>query len=228
MPRLHITPVVLNLLIINALVFLTLNLAPQIGDYFSLAKPNYFGLHEEYTQDGKTHHLVYEDGEPRLGPETGKFMPVQIVSSFFSHFGFLHFFLNMMVLFNFGPTLEMVMGAKRFLIAYLAIGILSGLLIAFLDPSPYPVVGASGALFGIMVLYAFYYPKTRLGLMFLPIQFPIRGFLIGAAALSAVLVAVEAITHNMMGGISHFGHLSGMVVGFVYLHLGKLRKVVKK
>jgi membrane associated rhomboid family serine protease len=228
MPRIHITPVVLNLLIINVLVWLALNLAPAISPYFVLEKPNYFGIHEEYTQDGRTHYLMQQDGEPRLGPETGQFKPVQLVTSFFSHLTVWHIALNMFALYSFGVALETVMGGKRFLLAYLVIGLGSTLLTALFDPSPIGVLGASGALFGMLVMYAFYFPATRLGLMFIPIQFPIRNFLIGAAVISAGLIAVEVFTGNSVGNISHFGHLMGMIVGFLYLKIGGLRRMVKK
>jgi membrane associated rhomboid family serine protease len=233
MPRIHITPVVLNLIIINALVFVALNLAPKISPYFALEKSNIFGIHEEYTQtelDGRTHtfYIVHEDGVEKMGPDVGGFKPIQLVTSFFSHFQIWHIFLNMLVLFQFGPPLETIMGARRFLTAYLLIGLGQTVLSAFLDPSPIPVVGASGALFGIMVLFAYYYPQTKLGMMFIPIYLPVRKLLIGIAALSAVLIVVEVVTHRSMGHISHFGHLAGMAVGFAYLHAGRLRKLGKK
>ncbi len=229
MQRLHITPVVLNLIIINALVFVALKIYPTIlPEYFTLEKANPFGLHEEYTQAGHTYYTVYSKGEMYLGPETGKFMPLQIVTSFFSHFEIWHIVLNMLALFQFGTMLEMAMGAKRFLLAYLTIGAVAMALTAFLDPSPIGVIGASGALFGMMVLFAYYFPQQRLGIMFLPFRFPVRKFMIGAAVISAGLIVIEQVTHRSMGGISHFGHLAGMVAGFLYLQAGKLRKLTQK
>ncbi|MFN8395366.1 MAG: rhomboid family intramembrane serine protease [Bacteroidia bacterium] len=208
MPRFHITPVVLNLIIINALVFVALNLyLEDIFEWFFLFKSNLF-ISRPYGDEG--------------------FRPVQIVSSMFSHVQVWHLLVNMFALFNFGPRLEMIMGPRRFLLAYLVIGVASSAITGFFDPSHAPVVGASGVLFGMTVLFASYFPQTRLGLMFLPIYFPIRGFLIGAAVLSAGLVVAEQVTGNSMGGISHFGHLSGMVVGFAYLHIDKLRKIGKR
>jgi membrane associated rhomboid family serine protease len=229
MQRLHITPVVLNLIIINVLVFVALNLYTEIlTPYCALEKVNLFGIHEEYTQQGHTYYLMEQNGVPALGPETGQFKPVQIVSSFFSQLAVWHLAMNMLVLFNFGVMLEMVMGAKRFLIAYLVIGLGSGIVTTLFDPSPIGVWGASGALFGMMVLYSGTFPKTKINFMFVPIPFSLRGFMIVAAVLSAGLIVAEQITHQSMGGISHFGHLAGMIVGFAYLHIGKLRKVTKR
>jgi membrane associated rhomboid family serine protease len=212
MPRIHITPVVLNLIIINALVFIALPLFPSLEAYFVLLKSDLFFARPAF---------IASDGQA-VG-----FMPVQLVTSLFSHANFLHILLNMFALFQFGPTLETMMGSRRFLAAYLTIGLVQMLLTAFLDPSPAPVVGASGALFGIMVVFAYYFPQTRLGLMFLPISFPVRNFMIGSAAISALLIILEETSGRSMGNISHFGHLSGMVAGFAYLHMGKLRKLGK-
>lgn len=209
MPRIHITPVVLNLIIINALVFVAFNIYPeQLAAWLQLWKS---GLIIPRDYDG-----------------LGLFKPLQLVSAFFTHKEIWHIALNMLALFNFGPPLETVMGARRFLISYLVIGVVSTAIVAFLDPSPYPVLGASGALFGMMVLFAFYFPHTKLGIMFLPFRFPVRNFMIGAAVISAGLVAIQEFSGNSMGGISHFGHLAGMIAGFAYLQAGRLRRLGKK
>lgn len=209
MPRIHITPIVLNLIIINALVFVAFNVyTDQLAHWLPLWKSGLF-IPREY--DGM-----------------GLFKPIQLVSAFFTHHEVWHILLNMLALFNFGPPLETAMGGKRFLISYLVIGIVSTALMAFFDPSSNPVLGASGALFGMMVLFAYYFPQTKLGIMFLPFRFPVRNFMIGAAVISFVLIVIEQTTGNSMGGISHFGHLAGMAVGFAYLHAGRLRKLGKK
>lgn len=213
MPRIHITPIVLNLLIINVLVFIAFQLYPNWMEHYFLAvksdliftRPNWAG----------------HDGEPLI------FMPLQLVTAFFSHMEVWHIGMNMFALYSFGVMLETVMGARRFLLSYLIIGVVSTAMVVFLDPDPNPVLGASGALFGMAVLYAWFFPQAKMGLMFLPFQFPIRRFMIGAAVLSAILVVV-GIFYPPAGFISHFGHLSGMVVGFLYLKIGGLRRMVKR
>ena len=216
MPRIHITPVVLNLMILNALVFVALNINMELlYPYFILQKSDLI-ISPRIIQlpDGHFYHPVFQ--------------PVQLVTAFFSHEAIWHIFMNMFALYNFGVVLETVMGARRFLFAYLTIGVVSTAIVAFLDPSPYPMLGASGALFGMAVLYAWYFPKAQMGIIFLPFRFAIGKFMIGAAVLSAGLIIAEYVTGKSMGGISHFGHLSGMVVGFVYLHIDKLRKITKR
>ena len=210
MPRFHITPVVLNLLIVNVLVFLALNLLPyEIDSYFQLYKLDWI-FDRQFVLDNHHYNL------------NGAFKPVQIVTSFFAHKEIWHIAMNMLALVSFGPMLEMVMKPRRFLTAYLVIGLLSSFIDAVFDPSPIPVIGASGALFGLFVLYAYYFPQAKMGLLFIPGSFKVRSFVIFAAILSFVLVIVEMVTHQSMGGISHAGHLSGMIAGFAFYNFGKI------
>jgi membrane associated rhomboid family serine protease len=214
MPRINITPVVLNLIIINVLVFITYHiLVPDPADMGKLEIRQWFDLFKSDLIIPRPFDL---------------FKPLQIVTHFFSHYEIWHIFLNMFALVSFGSPLETVMGSKRFLIAYLVIGLGAGTLAAFLDPSYFPVIGASGALFGMMVLFAFYFPHTKLGLFLLPFQFNVKKFMIGAFVISAALIIIEVTTGNEMGRISHFGHAAGMLMGFAYLHIGKLRKTMKR
>ncbi|MBL0020175.1 MAG: rhomboid family intramembrane serine protease [Bacteroidetes bacterium] len=209
MPRFNLTPVVLNLLIINVLVFIAFNIFQEpLAEWLILWKSD----------------LIIDRGY--YGMQL--FKPVQLVTAFFSHLELFHIAFNMLALVSFGPPLEMVLGPKRFLASYLTIGVGSSVLLAFLDPSIAPVLGASGAIAGMLVLFAAYFPQTQLGLMFLPFRFPVRKFVIGAAVLSAALVIIGATTGSSMGGISHFGHLAGMVVGFIYLQFDKVRKIGKR
>jgi membrane associated rhomboid family serine protease len=209
MPRFNLTPVVLNLIIINVLVLIALHIYPaQLFEWFWLFKSD----------------LIIDHGYLGFQP----FKPVQLVTSFFSHFEIWHIALNMLALVSFGPPLEMVLGPKRFLASYLTIGVVCSIIIAFLDPSSVPVLGASGAISGMLVLFGFYFPQTKLGILFLPFRFPIRKFLIGFAIISAALTIIQETTDTSMGGISHFGHLAGMVAGFGYLQIDKLRKVGKR
>ena len=205
----RISPVVLNLIIINALVFLAWNLVPVevMNEYFLLFKIKNLPFHE-------TVNWGYS------------FKPIQIVTHFFSHADLMHIVMNMYALFLFGTALETVLGSKRFLIQYLTFGLLSGILIAVFDPSANPVLGASAAISGLLVVYAYVYPNARLGLLFIPIQFRAVHFVIGLAAISAFFVILEIITGEG-GTISHFGHFMGMVVAFVYFNFPKVLKKIQ-
>lgn len=209
MPRIHLTPVVLNLIIINVLVFIACNLfQTQMEPYFLLIKSNLIIDRPNF---------VFEDMTPAV------FQPIQLVTSIFTHFEVWHIAMNMLALGTMGTRVEMVMGPKRFLFAYLLTGVGGALICAFLDPSDSPVVGASLPLCGMWVIEAFYFPHQRMRLIFLPFEFRLRNFVIGFAVVSAVLVAISTFTDVNVGRISHFGHLSGMIVGFLYLQAGKLR-----
>lgn len=147
------------------------------------------------------------------------FQPVQIVTTFFSHKDFFHIFMNMYGLLFIGTAVESTVGSKRFLTEYLVYGIGAGIIIAFLDPSPVPVLGASTAISGLMVSFAMRFPDTRL--MIFPIPIPVKAiYLVGiVAAISAILIIAEITTgdSSIGGNISHFGHFAGMAVAFIYL-----------
>jgi membrane associated rhomboid family serine protease len=214
MPRINITPVVLNLLIINGLVFLALNLYNSaLEPYFMVIKSDLIIPRPNY---------VFPNGDPAI------FRPIQIVTGFFSHEAVWHIFMNMFALISIGSVLETVMGAKRFLLAYLVIGVVSTTIIAFLDPSDNPVLGASGAISGLSVLWAYYMPNLRLQFLFIPFSLTTKQFAIGFAALSTVMVIVGLFQDTNVGRVSHFGHLAGMVVGFLYLQIGGLRKIGRR
>jgi len=197
------TPVVWNLLIINILVYLFL-LVIEGTDYEYLYQ--YFVLFKS--------DLIW----PRPAG-LDMFHPVQIVTSFFSHLEFFHLLMNMLALYMLGTAVEYVMGSKRFVEFYLFCGVFSGAAIALLDPSYQPVLGASGALFGVLLAFAFYMPNSQMILF--PIPIPIKAWMLvlGLSALSLFMV----IFSPNAGGISHFGHLAGIVGGVLWMLLrGKI------
>lgn len=197
----RLTPVVLNLIIINGLVFLALNVFQNewFTNLFLLYKSDLF-LDRHF-----------------FGLDMSQFFrPFQIVTSFFAHLDLLHLFFNMYALVMFGTLLESVIGARRFLQEYLIFGVGAGILIALFDPSPIPVLGASTALSGLLVSFAMLYPDMRIGIMFIPIQFKAITYVIGLAVISGGLVLYQIFTGDNTGRISHFGHFAGMAVAFFY------------
>lgn len=199
----RITPIVLNLLILNGLVFIAWLL---IGDGYDYFMYRYFSL--------------YKSDLILARPDAGMFFkPVQIVTHFFSHVQLWHISMNMVALASIGTPLELTIGSKRFLTEYLVAGIGGGIISAFLDPSSAPLVGASGAIAGILVSFALRFPTTKLQLMLIPIRFTaMRGIQV-FAGISALFIALEIfnITDGSFGNISHFGHFTGMAVAFIYL-----------
>lgn len=146
----------------------------------------------------------------------------QPVTYMFLHGGFLHIFFNMFVLWMFGRTLEVVWGPKKFLKYYFICGIGAGLLNVVITPSSAnPIVGASGAIYGLLLAFAVLFPNQPIYLYFL---FPIRAkyFVIG-------LVVIEFISGlNPASPVAHFAHLGGMLFGFVYLKWPKWKLGLRK
>jgi membrane associated rhomboid family serine protease len=139
------TPVVLNLIIINALVFFV-----------------------QYMFDGPEEIISQRIA---LFPyNTPYFKPYQLVTFMFAHGGFFHLFFNMFALWMFGTMLERVWGPKRFLIFYLACGLASGFAQLLLEHSP--AVGASGAIMGLFAAFAYLFPNTQL--IIFPIPVPVK------------------------------------------------------
>ena len=166
------------------------------------------------------------------------FRPWQLVTYMFMHGGFSHLFFNMFSLWMFGRTLEHTMGAKRFLVYYFVCGIGAALFqmgIAQIDlanlavGSPMwqnymftPMVGASGAVFGLLLAFGMYYPNSIISLIFPPISMKAKWFVIVYGVLELFL----GVSGNM-SGVAHFAHLGGMFWGWLLLlwwrHRDRLR-----
>lgn len=139
----------------------------------------------------------------------------QFFSYMFLHGDFLHIVLNMFILWMFGCEVERHWGEREFLKYYFICGIGAGFFhLIFNMSSPIPVVGASGAIFGILIAFAMLFPD-RLVILF---PFPIS---IRAKYLVIIFASIELIFGFFgQSGVAHFAHLGGMIVGFVYLKYG--------
>ncbi len=158
------------------------------------------------------------------GPQTGLFSPYQIVTHMFMHGNTQHLIFNMLGLFFFGPRVEQVWGSKKFLGYYLLCG-LGSLGLFFLvqeyifDDHIYALVGASGAIYGVFLAFAFLFPKERVMLIFPPIEMS-----------AAVMVGLFIVTDLVMGisgvqtGIGHFAHIGGALIGAATLLYWKSSK----
>jgi membrane associated rhomboid family serine protease len=145
---------------------------------------------------------------------TGNFYPWQAVSYAFLHGDMLHLFFNMFGLWMFGSELERLWGARRYWLFLLA-SVLSAaavqLLWTALIGSPAPTVGASGALFGLLLGFGMLFPNRIIMPLFPPIPMKAKVFV-------AVFGALELLL-GMSGrsGIAHFAHLGGMLGGFLMI-----------
>jgi membrane associated rhomboid family serine protease len=135
--------------------------------------------------------------------------PWTIVTYMFIHGGLAHLFFNMLGLLFFGPRLEAKLGGRHFLSLYLASGVM-GALLCFFNPLT-PIVGASGATFGVFLAFAFYWPRERI--IIFPIPFPIEArVLVGIMTFISLFQGIRG-----GGGIAHLAHLGGFAGGYLYL-----------
>jgi len=148
----------------------------------------------------------------------------QPVTYLFLHGDIWHLLINMLMLWMFGRNLEEVWGKRRFLNYFFTCGVGAGLitvLVKYLPlfwgyrPPDIPTIGASGAIFGILIGNAILFPDRQIWLFPLPIMIPMRPFV-------AVMGAIEFFSTLRYGGdnVSHFCHLGGMLVGWLYLRRG--------
>jgi membrane associated rhomboid family serine protease len=151
-----------------------------------------------------------------LGPQ---FMPWQVLTYAFVHAGLPHLLFNMFGVYMFGSDLERVWGPRRYLGYYLICALAAAatqLGVAALTGAYFPTVGASGAVFGLLLAYAMMFPKRVIMPLFPPI--PMR---------APVFVAVYGTLELVLGvtgtqaGVAHFAHLGGLAGGFLVLQFWK-------
>jgi membrane associated rhomboid family serine protease len=193
-----LTPVVKKLLIINGAVFIIQQIA---GLFYPGALEQFFGLHHL--------GLVQE------------FKLWQILTYMFLHGGWFHILFNLLGLWMFAGELEQVWGRSLFLRYYLFCGIGAGLFIAFMNYIIYsryqinPVtLGASGAIYGILLAYGWTWPNRQVLLYFvIPIKVKYLVILFGLIEFFGTLSTASGTG----GNISHIGHLGGLVSGLIFM-----------
>ena len=209
----NLPPVTKNLLIINVLCFF----GYQVAQKYGIDLNDMLGLHFFLASD---------------------FNLAQLVTYMFMHANFQHIFFNMFAVWMFGRTLELVLGSKRFLTYYMVCGIGAGLVqelvqyiqyatelshfdgvntgITVISMAEYlnmmTTVGASGAVYGILLAFGMLFPNT--GMFVFPIPFPIKAkfFVIGYA-----VIELLSGFGSSGDGVAHFAHLGGMIFGFLLI-----------
>lgn len=185
------TPVVLNLIIINVIIWLAqIVLDKSIGltDIIAL-----FPL------------------------ESGLFKPYQLVTYMFAHASltpaggivFFHILFNMYALWMFGSQLEKFWGPKKFLIFYLACGLAAGISQLFL--SNYAAVGASGAVMGLLAAFAYLFPNVEF--FIIPFPFPLKAKYM--VMIYAAFDLFGGLHPGKLDNVAHFAHLGGLVAGLI-------------
>lgn len=157
---------------------------------------------------------------PRGGPP---FELWQLVSYAFLHGSALHLMFNMLALYTFGRDLERLFGWSWYLQYYLVSVVAAALshvvVTAWMGAPPYPTVGASGGVYGLLLAYGVYFPRRTLILLFPPIPLPARVFVVLFAALELYFGVTGTVS-----GVAHFAHLGGMLGGWLMIRLRRRRR----
>lgn len=191
----NITPITKNIIILNVIVFILSNtFLPQMYYYLVAYFP--------------------------LAPE---FKSWQIVTHMFMHGGIMHIAFNMLTLASFGPLLERFLGEKKYILLYFLSGLgayaLNSLWIyyemvnngnEFMNVA---MLGASGAIFGVVAAFTALYPNAEMMIMFIP--FPIKAKIL----LPIVIVGSIYLGINNVGGVAHFAHIGGALVGYILIKI---------
>ncbi len=189
-------PVIKALLISNVAIWLLLDF---LLSQFTISGVPIFAIFSQYLA---------------LWPLGANFYPWQLLTYMFMHGGFWHLFFNMLALWMFGMELENTWGSKKFLAFYLTCGLGAGIANLFVAPllgPAGPTVGASGAVFGVLIAFGMLFPDRPIYIYFL---LPIK-----AKYFVAIYIGLE-LFYGVTGttdGIAHFAHLGGAAVGFIYL-----------
>jgi membrane associated rhomboid family serine protease len=163
---------------------------------------------------------------PLGGGEESYFYPWQLLTYQFMHdtSNIFHLVFNMFFLWMFGMEIENIMGSKKFLIFYLTCGVGAGIL-QLLVPALFAesvgiTIGASGAVYGVMVAYAMYFPDRYLMFWFL---IPVK-----AKYMIAFLVVIEFLSVGNQSVVAHMAHVGGALTGFIFILLSRRNEFSRK
>ena len=191
-----LTPVIKNLMIIMGAVFL---LQMLVGRWIEL----YFGL---------VPILVWR-----------KYFLWQLLTYIFLHGDLLHIIFNLFSLWMFGGELENYWGSKKFLFYFLFCGIGAGICTVLFTPHQFiPIIGGSGAIFGILLAFAWLFPNRPILIYFLfPIPAKYMVIIFG-------LFELYSSRSGAGGGIAHLTHLGGLAFGFFYMAYPMIRQKIRR
>ncbi len=199
-------PVIKNILIINAVVYFIQIILDNVT--FG-GMPGWYLLNRYFA-------LNPISGVDQAG-QAYNFQIWQLITYQFMHGGFTHILFNMFMLWMFGMEIENLWGSKKFLIFYLSTGVIAGLFQILLAPlfagAAAPTIGASGAVFGVLIAFAMFFPDRYIYLYFL---IPVK-----AKYLIAFLVIFEFLSVGDMSFVARLAHIGGAVAGLVFVLLDR-------
>ena len=191
----RLTPIVRNLIFINVIVFVISAITP-LGGWLAL-----------------------------WDVQSPNFRPYQLFTYMFSHADFFHIFFNMLLLTFFGPILEEFWDQKKFLLFYVATGIGAAvfniLMALFFNVGQFDVmIGASGAVYGVMTAFGIIFPNMELRLLFLPVSFKAKYMVMVLGA-----IAIFSGFRSTPGdNTAHLAHLGGIVMAIILIQFWMRRR----
>ena len=146
---------------------------------------------------------------------------LSVLTSMFLHGGWMHLIGNMLYLWIFGNNVEDAMGHGRFVVFYLLCGLAAALAQAFQNPdSAVPMIGASGAIGGVLGAYVLLYPRARV-LVLVPLGFFFYTLRVPAMLVLGLWFGLQfvntALSADQVGGIAYWAHIGGFVAGMVLI-----------
>lgn len=154
------------------------------------------------------------------------FQPWQLITYSFLHGNVMHLLFNMLALYMFGSDIERVFGQRRFAIYYFICVVSAAVaqlaIAALASWPPYPTVGASGGVFGLLLAFGLYFPRRMVMLIFPPIPMP--------AWLFVTLYGLLELYLGIFGssqGVAHFAHLGGMLGGYMVIRAWRSRSLFR-
>ena len=195
----NVSPLVRTLIIINVVVFMLQSLAPIAITRFIEGQEITLGLTQIIS--------LWGIGSPL-------FAPYQFFTYMFAHGGMGHIFFNMLALASFAPILENYWGDKKFLTFYIITGMGAGILYAaanyfFFPATAGSMLGASGAIYGILMAFGMLFPNLEIMLLFPPI--PIK------AKYMVFLMGIMTYAMDRSGSVAHLAHFGGAFVAFLLI-----------
>jgi membrane associated rhomboid family serine protease len=158
----------------------------------------------QMTMQGVTSLMMFNASVPGI-----LLRPWTLITYMFMHGGMGHLFFNMLSLYFFGSQVESRLGSRRFITLYVLSGISGAILSFFFSPGS-NIIGASGAVFGVMLAFAHFWPREKI---FIWGVFPVE------ARVLVIIMTVMSLLggSSRAGGIAHFAHLGGYVGAWLYL-----------
>lgn len=194
---------------------------PRITKYLLIANLVGFALQSLWGDINMLPLMLWPWGDAVYDPAgtAPAFMPWQLLSYAFLHGGVMHLAFNMLALMMFGAPLEYTWGERRFLTYYLVCVVGAGVCQLLVGSyalaqgaDPYPTIGASGGVFGLLLAYGMLFPNQRVMLLFPPIPMKARTLVI-VYGLFELGVGIS----GLQPGVAHFAHLGGMLFGWLLI-----------